>query len=174
MIYAEYFSVFNIYKLCEGVQYLKLHTYAKGVELVLVTSYRRKHIECIDAQNAQTHRMHRRSDVELVQLFVTSYRRKHIECIDAQNSQTHRMHRRSDAQNAQTHRMHRRIKHIDAQNAQTYRMHRRIECMTHRMHQVDLFSIFLCDTCIAEKSQQFFKIRDDNLYIIVKGFDKYV
>ena len=43
---------------------------------------------------------------------------------------------------------------------------------THGMHQVDLISTFLCDSCIAGKSQQFSKLKDDKLYSIVNGFDK--
>ena len=33
---------------------------------------------------------------------------------------------------------------------------------------------FYCDTCIAGKSQQFFKLRGDKLYSIMNGFNKYV
>ena len=44
------------------------------------------------------------------------------------------------------------------------------------MHQVGLFSTFLCDSRIAGKSQQLFKHRDlsSSLYTIENSFDKYV
>ena len=44
----------------------------------------------------------------------------------------------------------------------------------HRMHQIGLLSIFLCDAWIAGKSQLSFKLRDNEFYSIVNGFDKYV
>ena len=40
------------------------------------------------------------------------------------------------------------------------------------MHQVALRSTFLCDSCIAGKNQQFFKIKDDKLYSILNGIGK--
>ena len=87
---------------------LTLDEYTIKLEPVqlFVICYKRKRIECIDAQNALSRFKPVQSiscdlallayakKVESVQLFVTSYRRKRIECIDAQNAQTHRIHRR--------------------------------------------------------------------------------
>ena len=55
----------------------------------------------------------------------------------------------------------------------------KLQKKTHRMHrmpQLGLLSIFLCESCVAGKSQQFFKLRNKNSYTrtIVNSFDKYV
>ena len=42
--------------------------------------------------------------------------------------------------------------------------------VVHRMYQIGLLSTFLCDSCIAGKSQQFLKVRDDELYLYIKHF----
>ena len=40
----------------------------------------------------------------------------------------------------------------------------KLQKKTHRMYEVGLFSTFLCDSYIAGKSQQFFKLKHDKLY----------
>ena len=42
------------------------------------------------------------------------------------------------------------------------------------MHQVSLLSAFLCDSCIARKSQQVFKLKDNKLYPFVDSSNTYV